>query len=179
MSQTDLQRSPRESAPQVAVALKVVLAVLLLALEYFASRQIALFDVRPEVLLLATCLIAVQKGPRLGMFVGFWAGLGADLFTNVAFGTSAFAYVLAGAAAGAMGRDARSTPLVQAVLVFVSSALAVLIFAVVASIVGPSVGSAKHIVWVAFIVALINAVVTPVASRLFLNRGANSLKGRW
>jgi rod shape-determining protein MreD len=87
---------PRLAATSRAAALVSLLVLVQVA---FAS-QMRVDRVSPDLLLLISVATGVAAGPDRGAIVGFFAGLGYDIFLSSPFGLSALVYCVVAYAAG-------------------------------------------------------------------------------
>lgn len=80
----------------------VIVSLLVLQVGVLAHARAA--DVQPDVMVLLTVSVALERGLEAGALVGFVAGLGFDLFVDTPFGLSALVYGVVGFCVG-FGRD--------------------------------------------------------------------------
>ena len=83
-------------------AVLVTFSLLVLQVAILAHARVA--DVQPDVMVLLTVSVALERGLEAGALVGFIAGLGFDLFVDTPFGLSSLVYGVVGFAVG-FGRD--------------------------------------------------------------------------
>lgn len=142
-----------------------VLVVLLLHLTVLADVRVA--GVRPDAPLLAAAVAGLVGGAERGAVVGFAAGLLADLFLPSPFGLSALVYSLVGFAIGSFQtgilRDAWWIPVVTAVL---ASAGGIVLYAALGAMVGETEMVGPRLPLIAAMVALMNGLLAPPATRL-------------
>jgi len=94
--------------------------------------HIAIFSVQPDLLILALFFLATKSGVMAGVFVGFFLGLGQDLFSPSLLGQNALAMTVTGAVCGLFNeRVMRLDPIMRAVLLLaafvVSDSIAMLV----------------------------------------------------
>jgi rod shape-determining protein MreD len=144
------------------------------------APQLRIGDVAADVMLLVAAAAGVAAGPDRGAVVGFFAGLLADCFLQTPFGLTALAYCLVGWGVGSF----QSTILHAAVwipmaTVAVASAAGVLLYAGLGAVVGQGHLLSSRLVGIIVVVALVNALLTPVAVRVLrwatLSRSAPGL----
>jgi rod shape-determining protein MreD len=161
---------------------RVLRGALAVALLFFLHeavfRGVRIDGVRPDILLGAGIVAAVVGGPELGAVMAFVLGVLSDLFVNTPFGLTALAACtvafLAGSVRSTLGTHARyAVP----VLTFVGSMAAVVLWALVGTVLGLPALLHPHLVTVALVVATVNLIVcvplaalmrwvfTPVAER--------------
>ena len=83
-------------------AILVTVSLLVLQVAVLAHARAA--DVQPDVMVLLTVSVALERGLEAGALIGFVAGLGFDLFVDTPFGLSALVYGVVGFCVG-FGRD--------------------------------------------------------------------------
>lgn len=115
-------------------------------------------------------LLAVVAGPALGAdrgaVVGFFAGLSLDLLVQTPLGLSALTFCLLGYLGGRLeGTTVRSSPLLRGALVAGLSAGGVLVYALVAAVLGRPQVLSGSLVGVAAVVAVANVLLAPLAGR--------------
>ena len=144
---------------RVKVAL-LLLAALVLQQTLFASIRLA--DVYPQLMLLVAVAAAIAGGPERGAAVGFVSGLLNDVFLRTPLGLTALTFTLVAFVVGLVQSSViRSSWWIPPVTAFVASAAGVLLYAVLAAIVGRSEFVRPRLLVVAAVVALVNAVLAP------------------
>ncbi len=128
--------------------------------------QLRVFGVAADVLLLVAIAAGLSGGADRGAAVGFCAGLLADCFLQTPFGLSALTYSLVGYGVGAF----QATVLHQGrwitlMTTFVASAIGVLLFAAIATVVGHDDMVTLRLFGIAGVVASINAAMALGAVR--------------
>src|SRR5580704_6564212 len=91
-------------SPYLKARLRIFLLLLVaILLETTIGSDLRVRGVAPDLMLLLTICAGLTGGAEAGAWVGFFAGLMADLFlTSTPLGLSALTYCLIGAAAGAL-----------------------------------------------------------------------------
>ncbi len=81
---------------------------------------ISIAGVKPDLLIVVLFFFSVKHGVIPGIFVGFFLGLGQDLYSPSLLGQNAFAKTVIGAFAGLFNeRMMRTDPLIKAVLLLI------------------------------------------------------------
>jgi len=141
-------------------------------------RSLRIDGVRPDILLGAGIVAGVVAGPELGAVMAFALEVLADLFVNTPFGLSALAACtiafLAGSVRSSLGTHTR---LAAPTLTFLGSIAAVVLWALVGTVLGLPALLHPHLVTVAVVIGSVNLVIsaplavlmhwvfTPVAER--------------
>ena len=95
------------------------------------------FGVHPDVMLLMAICAGIVGGPGRGAVIGFCAGLLVDLVLPGTLGVAAFAYGIVGFAVGVLAESLMSTSRsLSVVITAVASAAGVVLYAVVAELLG-------------------------------------------
>jgi len=82
---------------------------------------ISIAGIKPDLLLVALFFFSIRYGVMPGIFVGFFLGLGQDLYSPSLLGQNAFAATVTGALTGLFNeRMMRTDPLIKAVLLLVA-----------------------------------------------------------
>lgn len=127
---------------------------------------VTVLGARGDILLLVAIAAGFEGGPERGAGVGFAAGLTLDLMLSTPAGLSAATFALTGYLVGtfhnSMMRTSRSVPVVTAT---VASALAVVVFWSLASVIGDGVVLSTPLPAVVVVVAVINGAASPLAMR--------------
>ena len=139
-------------------------AVFAVALLFFfheaVLRSLRIDGVRPDILLGAGIVAAVVAGPELGAVMAFVLAVLGDLFVNTPFGLSALAACtvafLAGSVRSSLGTHTR---LAVPALTFLGSMGAVVLWALVGTVLGLPALLHPHLVTVAVVTASVNLVV--------------------
>lgn len=139
----------------------VVLTALVLQSTIFA--QIRLFGAKPELVYLATILLAHLEGPASGAVAGFFGGMVQDFLLNQPKGITALTLTLVGYVVGTTRAYATSaSPLLPVVLVGVTTAAAITFNQLVAFLLGSDIGL-LYVIRVAILSGIYNALLTPLA----------------
>jgi rod shape-determining protein MreD len=147
---------------------KVPLVLLLfLIIEVTVLDRLRVFGAGPDVMLLLAVVAGIVGGPRVGALLGFAAGIILDLFLETPMGLSALVFCLVGYAVGSIqGGVLRAAWWIPIVTTLVASVAGVLFYAMVATVVGEPHLVTTHLLIVAAVVGVFNAVVAPFALRL-------------
>lgn len=147
---------------------KVPLVLLLfLIVELTVLDHLRVFGAGPDVMLLLAVVAGIVGGPRVGALFGFAAGITLDLFLETPMGLSALVFCIVGYAVGNIqGGVLRAAWWIPVVTTFVASVAGVLAYALVATVVGQPHLVTAHLLVVAAVVGVFNAVVSPFALRL-------------
>jgi rod shape-determining protein MreD len=144
-------------------------AVLFGALVLQASfvTEIDLFGAHGEVLLLMPIVAGLTAGPERGAVAGFAAGFALDLLVQTPFGLTALTYCLVGYGVGALQSGVlRASFWVPMVAAVAGSALGVVLFAVVATVMGEEGMLEGHLLRIVLAAVLWNVVLVVPALRL-------------
>lgn len=143
----------------------VFLLALLVQLTVFVDVRIA--GVAPELLALLAVIAGFFVGPDRGPVIAFAAGLLWDVYLPTPLGVSAITFAVVAFAVGSLNEGLFHDTRSQLMLVAgVASASTVIGYALLGSILGESGLIGAHMLVVAFVVGLINAVVAPLAAPL-------------
>ncbi len=152
----------------VREATRVTLVVaLFVTVQNSVMLDIRLGTVHPDIMVLLPIVAGLVGGPGTGASMGFGAGLVADLLLPTPFGLSALVGCMIGFTVGvttlALDRTAGWLPPVVA---FGGSALYVVIYAVLGSVLGQPQMIHVDLTQVVLVVAVVNAVLALPALRL-------------
>ena len=147
---------------------KVPLVLLLfLVLHITVLDHLHVFGAGTDVMLLLAVVAGIVGGPRVGALFGFASGFVLDLFLETPMGLSALVFCLVGYAVGNIqGGVLRAAWWIPIVTTFVASVAGVLLYAMVATVVGQPHLVTTHLLVVAAVVGLFNALFAPIALRL-------------
>ena len=147
---------------------KVPLVLLLfLVLELTVLDRLRVFGAGPDIMLLLAVVAGIVGGPRVGALFGFAAGIILDLFLQTPMGLSALVFCLVGYGVGNIqGGVLRAAWWIPIVTTLVASVGGVLLYALVATVVGQPHLVTSHLLVVAAVVGVFNALVAPFALRL-------------
>jgi len=147
---------------------------LFLVLVTLLVQQTLALDVRiagahPDVMLALPIAAGLVGGPEKGALVGFAAGVATDLFLPTPFGLSALVYCLVGFAVGqAAGvQGDHSVWVVAPGVAVISSAIAVMLYAVLGALLGQNQMLKVDLAAVVLVVSLPNALVAMGLRQLF------------
>ncbi|MCL4448701.1 MAG: rod shape-determining protein MreD [Actinobacteria bacterium] len=147
-------------------------------------NQLAFHSVHPDILVLLAALAGLEMGPEYGSIVGFAAGVSTDLFVNTPFGLTALVYALVGFGVGALSHGSAVSPTSYSLSGHIKSSannfswwrsmfvgvvvspLAMLLWVVLAFIIGQPDMFNTQFVFVICIVALGSGVMSVPVSRL-------------
>src|SRR4051812_47360380 len=150
---------PRAKVPLVLMLFLIVHLTVL--------DRLHIFGVTPDGMLLLAVVAGIVGGPRVGALMGFFAGLCLDLFLETPMGLSALVFCLVGYAVGNIqGGVLRAAWWIPVVTTLVASVAGVLLYALVATVVGQPHLVTTHLFVVAAVVGIFNALVAPFALRL-------------
>jgi rod shape-determining protein MreD len=143
------------------------LLVLLLVVQVSVFPHLRLLDAVPDLGLLLALAVAYREGPEAGLLVGFFAGLGFDLFLETPTGLSALVYALTAYAVGVLQSGVLRAPRFMAPLLgglggLVSGAG----YVAVGVLVGAEVGFTYHTFAVIGAAALYDALLAPLVFAL-------------
>jgi rod shape-determining protein MreD len=114
-----------------------------------------------DALLLVAVTAGAVAGPERGAWVGFAAGLLADLFLQTPLGLSALAYCLVGFGVGVLsGNVIRAAWWIMPVTAFVGSAAGVVTYAIIGSMVGQPHLVRPSLTLIALSVGLVNLILS-------------------
>jgi rod shape-determining protein MreD len=146
--------------------------VVLVVLLFVAVQQTLVMDLRigqihPDIMVLLPIVAGIVGGPSPGAWMGFGAGLTADLFVPTPFGLSALVGCVLGFAVGqatlALDRTAVWLPPLAAL---VGSALYEMAYALLGSVLGQPQMLHVDLLRIVVLVSVVNAVLAVPATRL-------------
>lgn len=143
--------------------------VLLLAVVVHTAvlPELRVFDVSADLLLLLGIAAGLAAGADRGAVVGFITGLLADCFLQTPFGLSALSYSLVGYGVGAFQATIlHGSRWITVAATLVASAAGVVLFASIGLLLGQDHLVSLRLLTVAGVVAVINAIASPLAVRL-------------
>ncbi len=153
----------------------VVLTALVLQSTLFA--QMKLGGAKPDLVYLATIVLAVLEGPFSGALAGFFGGIMEDFLLNQPKGVTALTLTLVGYAVGTLRQFISSpSPVLPVILVGGVSFAAVIFYGLVDYLIGHPVGGA-YLVRVALLTGLYNALLTPILYPV-IRRVAEASRGK-
>ncbi|MEE9415661.1 MAG: rod shape-determining protein MreD [Acidimicrobiales bacterium] len=145
-----------------AIRLGLVTTIaLVLQTTLFTELRIA--GIAPELILALAAISGFVAGPNRGAIAGFWMGLAYDVVLETPLGLAGLAFCLVVYGAGIAGERAfRPTWWFAAGACAVSSALGVIVLAVVGALVGGGGVATGGLISVLLGVALLNALLAPL-----------------
>ena len=147
---------PRFRIPVLLVTFVVVQAIVL--------RRLRIEGAHPELLLIVPLAAGLAGGRERGAAMGFAAGLLADLFLLAPFGLSALVYSVLGFTVGAFRSGIlRSTWWIPVAIAAGGSALGVVGYALVSTVVGQTQMIDSRLAVVAAVVCILNAPLSIAA----------------
>lgn len=144
----------------------------MVVLAFVTVQQTLMLDLRiggvhPDIMILLPVVAGIVGGPARGALMGFWAGLVADLFLPTPFGLSALVGCIVGFCVGtatlALDRSALWLPPLAALA---GSALYVVLYAVVGSVIGQPQMIHVDLPRIVLVVSVANAVLALPALRM-------------
>jgi len=149
------------------IARVVVVVALFVSVQQTLMLDLRIGGVHPDIMILLPVAAGIVGGPGRGASMGFGSGLVADLFLPTPFGLSALVATLIGFAVGlatvALDRSSWWLPVVSAIF---SSAVYVLVYALLGSILGEPQMLHVDLTRIVVLVAAVNAVLAVPAVRL-------------
>lgn len=156
----------------------VLMVALFVVVQETVAVKLRIAGVHPQLVLLVPIAAGMVTGPREGAIAGFLAGIAIDLLLPTPFGLTALVGCLTGVAVGRVtGSLTREVKWIPMLVALAASAGAVMLYAVLGAVLGQDQFLRVNLVVVALVVSLANAVLAPVALRLFrwtLVSGADS-----
>lgn len=139
----------------------VVLTAILLQSTIFA--QIRLGGAKPDLVYLATIVLAYLEGPSSGALAGFAGGMAEDFLLNQPKGITALTLTLLGYAVGLIrSYVVTPSPFLPVLLVGGGTVVGVILFGVVRFLLGEPVGTTLYLLRVALLTGGYNAILTPL-----------------
>ena len=149
--------------------LRVLLVIfVVLVLQTTVLSRLRVGGVVPDVMLLLAVCAGITGGAERGALVGFFSGMAIDLFLEgTPQGLSALVFSVVGYAVGLMTTaTVRAAWWIPVFTAAVASAIGEALFAVTATVVGQPGLVRMHLLAVTGLVALFNAILTPVVMRM-------------
>ena len=149
--------------PRVRLPLMLLVALLL---QTSVLVRLRIFGVMPDFMLLIAVAAGITAGPTRGAGLGFAAGMVIDLFLPTPLGLSALVFTLVGYGVGVANTGViRSAWYIPMLTAGGGSVAGVVLYAVAGSMLGERMLTG-HLVTIAVVVGVSNAVLAPVAVRL-------------
>lgn len=141
----------------------LLLVIPALILQTTAFDYIAIYGVKPDLVMILVIINGFLRGPREGAFLGFAAGILQDLVSGGYFGLNALAQMTSGYLAGlGEGRLYRDNRVIAAGLTWVCTLGAQLVFQLLLLLVNVSVPVPAALAYVILPTAFYNALVVLV-----------------
>ncbi len=145
----------------------LVVVVLTLLVQTTLGLDLRIFGAHPDLMVLLPIAAGLAAGPEEGAAVGFAAGIAADLFLPTPFGLSALVYCVVGFGVGYSTRAVdRTIWFLAPGVALAASAVAVMLYAVLGAVLGQESMLDTDLGAIVAVVAIVNAVLAPVAVRL-------------
>jgi rod shape-determining protein MreD len=142
----------------------VVVTALLLQVSLFS--QFSFDGARPDVMILVAVAGGFVAGSERGAVIGFVSGLAYDLVLTTPLGLSAFVYTLVGYTVGAVSNSVvRSSVWIGPVVVAAGSAAGMVLYAVVAEVLGQAALTGPPLTSIVVVVAAVNTALAPIVVR--------------
>ena len=160
------------SDPRLRLPIMLVAALLL---QTTVLTRMRVFGVMPDFMLLVAISGGITAGATRGAAVGFASGMLIDLFLSTPLGLSALVFTLVGYGVGVANTGVlRAAWYIPVLTAGAASVAGVVLYALVGSMLGEPMIDA-HLVTIAAVVGLSNAVLAPVAVK-FVDWSLGSLK---
>jgi len=138
-----------------------------MVLERALASELRLDGVAADFLLLITISAGIVAGRDDGAVVGFFAGLALDLMVQTPLGLGALVYCITGYLIGmAQGSAVRISRFQPVIFAAAGSAFGICLYVVLSLVVGRTGLINGHLVVVVVFVAVINALLIPLANRM-------------
>lgn len=145
----------------------VVLTAAVLLVQWTVGIDIRVAGSHPDLMILLPIAAGMAGGPAEGAIAGFVAGMAADLLLPTPFGLSALVWCLVGyAVGGSTGTLTRQVWWFRPAISFVSSAVAVLLYAVLGALLGQDQFLHLDLLPIVLVVSAINAALAAPAVAL-------------
>jgi rod shape-determining protein MreD len=142
----------------------VVIGALVLQVSLFS--RFSYDGARPDIMILLAVLAGFTMGSERGAIVGFASGLAFDLVLSTPFGLSALVYTIVGYGVGAAtGGVVRTSRWLPPAIAAAGSAAGMVLYAVIGAVVGEATFDGPPLAAIVVYVAVINAVLAPLAIR--------------
>jgi len=148
------------SDPRLRLPIMLIVALLL---QTTVLAPMRLFGVMPDFMLLVAVAGGITAGPTRGAALGFSSGMLIDLFLPTPLGLSALVFTLVGYGVGVANTGVlRSAWYIPVLTAGGASVAGVTLYALIGSMLGERMVDG-HLVTIAVVVGLSNAVLAPVA----------------
>jgi rod shape-determining protein MreD len=149
--------------------------VVALILQTTLLARVRVFGVMPDVMLLLAVAGGITAGPTRGATLGFASGMLIDLFLPTPLGLSALVFTLVGYGVGVANTGVlRSAWYIPVLTAGGASVAGVTLYALIGSVLGERMIDG-HLVTIAVVVGLSNAVLAPVGVK-FVDWSLGSLR---
>ncbi len=149
--------------PRLRLPLMLIVALLL---QTTVLVRLRVFGVMPDFMLLVAVAAGITAGPSRGAGLGFASGMVIDLFLPTPLGLSALVFTLVGYGVGVANTGVlRSAWYIPMLTAGAASTAGVVLYALAGSMLGEPMLTG-HLVTIALVVGVSNAVMAPVAVRL-------------
>lgn len=148
-------------------------------LQEMLMSRISIFGVSPDLLLGFALVVAAIGGAERGAVAGLLAGVIADSLAGGALGPATLAYTIVAFAVGALSDDTTDYSWVIAFTTWVGSVVATFTFVLTSTLLGDLSASAGRAIWVAFVIACVNALLAPFAARALRNVWSRRSEFAW
>ena len=146
-----------------------------LLLQTTLLARLRIFGVMPDFMLLLAAAAGITAGATRGAAFGFASGMLIDLFLPTPLGLSALVFTLVGYGVGVANTGVlRSAWYIPVLTAGAASVAGVTLYALIGSVLGERMIDG-HLITIALVVGLSNAVLAPVAVR-FVDWSLGSLK---
>lgn len=150
-------------SPRLRLPLMLIAALLL---QTTVLVRLRVFGVMPDFMLLVAVAAGLTAGPTRGAGLGFASGMVIDMFLPTPLGLSALVFTLVGYGVGVANTGVmRSAWYIPMLTAGAASVAGVVLYAVAGSVLGEQMLTG-HLVTIALVVGVSNAVLAPVAVRL-------------
>jgi rod shape-determining protein MreD len=152
-----------------------IMFVVALLLQTTVLARLRVFGVMPDFMLLLAVAGGITAGPTRGAALGFASGMLIDLFLPTPLGLSALVFTLVGYGVGVANTGVlRSAWYIPVLTAGGASVAGVTLYALIGSVLGERMVDG-HLVTIAIVVGLSNAVLAPVAVK-FVDWSLGSLR---
>lgn len=152
-----------------------IMFIVALLLQTTLLARLRIFGVMPDFMLLLAVAGGITAGPTRGATLGFASGMLIDLFLPTPLGLSALVFTLVGYGVGVANTGVlRSAWYIPVLTAGGASIAGVILYALIGSVLGERMVNG-HLVTIAVVVGLSNAVLAPVAVK-FIDWSLGSLK---
>jgi rod shape-determining protein MreD len=150
----------------VTVVKLAALVVFALVVQATVIAPVTVLGARGDLMLLVAIAAGFEGGPERGAWVGFAAGLTLDLMVSTPAGLSAATFALVGYLVGIFHNSMiRTSRMLPAATASVASAVGVVVYWALASMLGRGFVLAAALPVVVFVVAVINGALSPLVMR--------------